>query len=229
MTVAIIGAMDEEVQFLRNMLADCKERSIANVVFYEGKYANKDIVLLKSGIGKTNAAMATTILMENYSPQYVINTGTAGGFQMTSEVGDIIIGDEIVYHDVDVTAFDYVYGQVPQLPATFPSDKQLLQKTKAALQSINIPYSIGLIATSDTFMADKDHVAYVKEKFPAIHAAEMEAAAIAQVCYLYHVPFIVIRALSDIAGKDAAQSFEQFIAKASENASHMIQHILENE
>lgn len=229
MTIAIIGAMDEEVHYLRKMLNKVKEKTIANVTFYEGQLEQHPIVLLKSGIGKTNAAMATTILMEHYQPAYVINTGSAGGLQDTSEVGDLIIADEVVYHDVDVTAFQYAYGQVPQLPKTFQSDRTLLDRVKQALEALNVRYSIGLVGTADTFMADASRVAFVKDKFPMIHAAEMEAAAIAQVCYLYKVPFIVIRALSDIAGGDAAHSFDEFIKTASKNASQMIQHMLKNE
>lgn len=227
MTVAIIGAMDEEVIYFKQVMSNINERNIANVTFYEGTIGEQKVVLLQSGIGKVNAAMATTILMEQYKPTAVINTGTAGGLKSDAEVGDIVIANEVVHHDVDVTVFDYAYGQVPQMPATYPSNRELLEKVKRTLAALDLPYSIGLVGTGDSFMSDPNRVAFVKEKFPMIHAAEMEAAAIAQVCYQYDVPFIVIRALSDIAGKDSAISFEQFVATASKNATKMIQHVLE--
>src|SRR5699024_1823340 len=102
------------------------EIEIASVLFIEGKLNDNEIILLKSGIGKVNAAMATTILLERFEPTHVINTGSAGGFSNKLEVGDIVIGKEVVHHDVDVTAFDYRYGQVPNMPASFPADNILI-------------------------------------------------------------------------------------------------------
>src|SRR5699024_8730016 len=147
-------------------------------------------VLVKSGIGKVNAAMTTAILMEKYQPTFVINTGSAGGFSEALKVGDVVISDAVVHHDVDVTAFDYVHGQVPQMPATFKADQTKVQT--------------------------------IRELFPTMIACEMEAAAIAQVCYQYNVPFVVIRALSDIAGQEAPMSFQQFLEVAATNAATLI-------
>src|SRR5690606_37118453 len=121
------------------------------------------------------------------------------------EVGDLVISENVVHHDVDVTAFDYDYGQVPQLPAYFKPDKKLASiAEKAAKKLSDVKTVTGLIATGDSFMSDQERVQFVKAKFPEIKAAEMEAAAIAQVCYQYQTPFVIIRALSDIAGKDSS-------------------------
>src|SRR5690625_664942 len=116
MRFGIIGAMDEEIEYLRNIMTETKEHEIASVLLIEGKLAGKEVILLKSGIGKVNAAMATTILIERFQPTHVINTGTAGGMKGNLNVGDVVVGDEIVHHDVDVTAFDYKFGQVPNMP-----------------------------------------------------------------------------------------------------------------
>lgn len=99
---------------------------IANSRFIQGKLEGKEVVLLKSGIGKVNAAMATTILHERYQPTAVINTGSAGGLDTSLSIGDIVISDRVVHHDVDVTAFDYQYGQIPSMPLYFESDQNLI-------------------------------------------------------------------------------------------------------
>lgn len=222
MTIGIIGAMDEEVALLLKNMTEKKEETIANTLFVRGKIHEKKVVLLKSGIGKVNAAMATTIMHERYTPKYVINTGSAGGFSEQLEVGDIVISSEVVHHDVDATAFDYAYGQVPQMPATYPADNALINKATDALKSLAIPYAVGMIATGDSFMDDPERVAYVKSKLPTLIAAEMEAAAVAQVCYQYGKPFVVIRSLSDIAGKKSSLSFQTYLTTAAKNATAII-------
>src|SRR5699024_5642023 len=222
MTIAIIGAMDEEIAYFKEMMTVNHETVKAHVTFYEGKIENTDIILLKSGIGKVNAAMATTILMQNYDIERVINTGSAGGFNEAYQIGDIVIANEVVHHDADARAFNYELGQIPQMPARFKADPQLIKDTQAILESLALPHHVGLIGTADTFMADPLKVKAVREGFPDMIAAEMEAAAIAQVCYQYEVPFIVMRALSDIAGVESSFSFEEFIQVAAKNSTDMI-------
>src|SRR5699024_4727265 len=143
-------------------------------------------------------------------PDYVINTGSAGGFAEDLPVGDVVNSKEVVHYDVDVTAFEYEYGQVPDLQHRFSSDLRLLSETETALRKLEVPYKTGLIATGDSFLSSKERVYFIREKFPTMLAGEMEAAAIAQVCYQYDVPFVVIRALSDIAGKSSEISFDAF-------------------
>lgn len=222
MKYGIIGAMDEEVAYLRDKMSQVTEYKIANSTFYEGEIDGREIVLLKSGIGKVNAAMATTILIERFSPSVIINTGSAGGFSQNLSVGDIVISKEVVHHDVDATAFDYAYGQVPQMPATFKADERLVEQSRAIMNKLGISYEVGLIATGDSFMSDERRINEVRKLFPQMLAAEMEGAAIAQVCYQYDVPFIIIRALSDIAGKDSPVTFDQFLQAAAKNASEII-------
>lgn len=226
MKFGIIGAMDEEIELLKETMTEAKEITIANAQFIEGRLENKPVILVKSGIGKVNAAMTTAILMENFKPDYVVNTGSAGGFDEHLAVGDVVISQEVVHHDVDVTAFDYAYGQVPDLPPRFVSDLHLVDETAAALKKLQLPYKRGLIATGDSFLNNPDLVESIKEKFPEMLAGEMEAAAIAQVCYQYQVPFVVIRALSDIAGKSSEISFDAFLETAAKNAANMILTVL---
>ncbi len=222
MTIGIIGAMDEEVAILLENMTDKKQQIIANCLFAEGYIHGKKVVLLKSGIGKVNAAMAATIMHERYQPSRVINTGSAGGFHEDLTIGDIVISTEVVHHDVDATAFDYDYGQLPGMPSAYKADKELIQRVMKALEQLELPYKKGLIATGDSFMEDQERVGFVRHKFKGLLAAEMEAAAIAQVCYQYNIPFVIIRALSDIAGKSSSVSFEAFLEKAAKNAADLI-------
>lgn len=222
MTIGIIGAMDEEIAILQNKITEKEETTIAGCLFINGNLDGKQVVLLKSGIGKVNAAMATSILMERFAPNLVINTGSAGGFSSKLEVGDIVVSSEVVHHDVDVTAFDYQYGQVPGMPPTFKADATLINEAIAAVNELDVNGEVGLIATGDSFMEDPQRVQAVREKFSDMIACEMEAAAVAQVCHNYHCPFVVIRALSDIAGKESSISFDSFLERASQNASAIV-------
>jgi adenosylhomocysteine nucleosidase len=200
MKIGVIGAMEEEVHLLRASLDNVKTEEIANCEFTSGTYKGQEVVLLKSGIGKVNAAMSTTLLLQQFKPDVVINTGSAGGFDADLEVGAIVISDEVRHHDVDVTVFGYEMGQVPQLPAAFLSSADLMDHAIAAVEELGEhAYAVGLIATGDSFMDDAERVEKVRGHFPSMKAAEMEAAAVAQVCHQFDKPFVVIRALSDIA------------------------------
>ncbi|MFZ3576460.1 5'-methylthioadenosine/S-adenosylhomocysteine nucleosidase [Virgibacillus sp. DJP39] len=222
MTIGIIGAMDEEVELLKESITNKNEQTVANCLFVTGLLGGKEVVLLKSGIGKVNAAMATTILHERFHPTYIINTGSAGGFAEELEIGDIVVSSHVTHHDVDVTAFNYAYGQVPGMPAMFAADSKLVSIALNVANSLSVTAKEGIIATADTFMSDLNHVKRIKEIFPSMIAAEMEAAAVAQVSYQYNTPFVVIRALSDIAGKESSVSFDAFIDKAAKNAATLI-------
>ncbi|WP_085523281.1 5'-methylthioadenosine/S-adenosylhomocysteine nucleosidase [Tuberibacillus sp. Marseille-P3662] len=224
MTIGIIGAMDEEIEQLKATLGGYEHIHIAGSDFYKGTIGQHNVVVLKSGIGKVNAAMSTTILFTQFEPDIVINTGSAGGFNPELEVGDVVISTEVRYHDVDATAFGYDYGQVPQMPATFQAENRLIAVAERAAQLSTDAHNIvkGLIATGDSFMSDADRVAFIKQQFPDLQAAEMEAGAVAQVCYQFRAPFVIIRSLSDIAGKDANVSFDEFLQTAANHSAQLI-------
>lgn len=223
MKIAVIGAMEEEVELLRHALDDKKEVTIANSEYTTGTYNGKEVILLKSGIGKVNAAMSTTILLYEFKPDVVINTGSAGGYDPALEVGAVVISDEVRHHDVDVTIFDYEIGQVPQLPAAFKSDERLMKLAEESVSEIGEhQFSVGLICSGDAFMNDPQRVEQVRTHFPNMKAVEMEAAAVAQVCYQFNVPFVVIRALSDIAGKESNISFDEFLPVAAKHSTEIV-------
>ncbi len=227
MKVAIIGAMEEEVTILRDKVENREETVIAGCEYSTGTINGVEVVLLKSGIGKVNAALSTAILLEKFQPDYVINTGSAGGFHPDLNVGDAIISSEVRHHDVDVTAFGYEYGQVPNLPAAYQADEKLVAIAEQSAQEVtDMKVAKGLIATGDSFMNDPVRVEFVRGKFPELMAAEMEAAAVAQVCHQFKVPFVIIRALSDIAGKESDVSFDQFLEKAAVNSTNLVLNFL---
>jgi adenosylhomocysteine nucleosidase len=223
MKIAIIGAMEEEVTLLRDRINDKKVEVIAGCEFTTGRMDGVDVVLLRSGIGKVNAAMSTSILLEKYTPDYVINTGSAGGYDPKLNVGDLVISTEVRHHDVDCTVFGYEYGQVPQLPPAFLADKELIKVAIEGAKEISDIQTVqGLIATGDAFMNDPVRVDYIRDKFTDLKAVEMEAAAIAQVAYQFGIPFVIIRSLSDIAGKESNISFDQFLEKAALHSTNLV-------
>ncbi len=227
--VAIIGAMDEEVVLIKGWLSNVTCKTIADCEFYFGTIDEQDVVLLKSGIGKVNAAVSTALLLSTFSPDHVINIGSAGGFDLELNVGDVVISDQVIHHDVDVTAFGYVMGQVPNMPAGFGADLGLVNKAKLAIEELGaVNAKVGLIATGDSFMSDPTRIQSVREIFPELMAVEMEAAAVAQVCHKFGTPFVVVRALSDIAGKESSQSFESYLEIAAKNSSLMVRSMLKS-
>jgi adenosylhomocysteine nucleosidase len=228
MRVGIIGAMDEEVDLLRSKLEEREDTILAGSEFYQGQIDSLEVVLLKSGIGKVNAALGTALLIEKFEPDVIINTGSAGGFHKDLNVGDVVISTEVRHHDVDVTIFGYEYGQVPRMPAYFaPDDKLVAVAVKSAEQIDGIQVVNGLIASGDSFMNDPERVEFIRTKLPDLYAAEMEAAAIAQVAYQFEKPFVIIRSLSDIAGKESNISFDQFLETAAKNSAELILLMLE--
>lgn len=222
MAIGIIGAMQQEVAILKELI-DVKEVvKVMHVEFTVGSLHGKDVVLLESGIGKVNVAIATTLLFERFSISLVINTGSAGGTCADAQVGDIVISENVVYHDVDVTGFGYAVGQVPSMPEKFSSDARLVEQVEAVLAEANARYFKGQIATGDTFIHRPEQLEQVRMNFARAVALEMEAAAVAHVCHIAGIPFVVVRALSDIAGKESEISFEEFLPLAAIASSRMV-------
>ncbi|MDV6319064.1 5'-methylthioadenosine/S-adenosylhomocysteine nucleosidase [Chromohalobacter sp. HP20-39] len=222
--IAIIGAMAEEVELLASHLENGQTRQHAGSTFHTGYLHGVEVVILQSGIGKVNAAVGTTQMLELHQPDVIINTGSAGGFGADLEVGDVVISSEVRHHDVDAVVFGYEYGQVPQMPAAYLPDPRLVEAARECIEGLGeLRVTEGLICTGDIFMADEAMVAQARERFPSMLAAEMEAAAIAQTCHLYDCPFVVIRALSDIAGKESDLSFKAFIDKAATHSAMMVE------
>ena len=218
--------MEEEVTLLREAMEVEEVKAIAHVEFTKGKLNQRDVVLLKSGIGKVNVAIATTLLFEHYDIDCVINTGSAGGLHEKANIGDVVISSGTLYHDVDVTGFNYAYGQVPGMPAVYESNESMIQKVESILDKVGKTYWLGMIGTGDSFINRPDQMEMIKKNCPSVIAIEMEAAAVAQVCHHYEKPFIIVRALSDIAGKESHVSFNEFLTVAAKESSDMVMQLV---
>ena len=221
--IGIIGAMEEEVAILKDKLTDMNEISVAHVKFYRGKLNSKEVVLTQSGIGKVNAAISTTLIIEKFNPKLIINTGSAGALDESLSVGDMLISNDVVYHDVDATAFGYKLGQIPQMPLEFKSDQELLKSVETVINK-NYNAKIGQIVSGDSFIGSVDQRLTIKRQFPEAMAVEMEATAIAQTCHQFHVPFIVTRAVSDLANGKADISFEEFLGEPQNLQVQLLNH-----
>lgn len=221
--IAIIGAMAEEVNALVAHLTFYVKHQRLNDVYYLGKLGDKDVVVVQSGIGKVSAAIATTFVFENFAPKCVINIGSAGGLDKALEIGDVVISSEVRYHDVDVTMIGCEYGQVPNMPSAFKADPQLVELARRSIEKVGIKAVEGLICTGDYFMSDPGLVAMVRGYFPSMIAADMEAAAIAQACYMYNCPFVVIRAISDVVEQPNNKvDFFTFLDTAAKNSAKFV-------
>lgn len=226
--IGIIGAMEPEVALLREQISDVTTHQLGGYTFYQGTLAGMPVVLVQSGIGKVASALATALLIQQFTPAAVINTGSAGGFDPELNVGDVVISTEVRHHDVDVTAFGYEMGQVPQMPAAFVAHPKLIDAAEQSIAKLGYCHTKkGLIATGDSFICDPSRIATIRQQFPAMLAVEMEGAAIAQVCHMLNTPFVVIRSLSDIAGKESPQSFEAYLEVASKHSSAMVLELLQ--
>jgi adenosylhomocysteine nucleosidase len=227
MKAGIIGAMEPEVAILKEKLLNPLTSQVGGYTFYQGQLDGNDVVIVQSGIGKVAAALATAFLIKEYQPDYIVNTGSAGGFEQSLKVGDIVISSEVRYHDVDVTAFGYEIGQLPANPAAYIPHPMLVEAAKSGISALeNIQTLVGLITTGDTFMTKDDDIAKARKNFPSMAAVEMEGAAIAQTCHQLAVPFVVIRSMSDIAGKESPTSFEAYLETASINSSKLVLNML---
>lgn len=226
MKIGIIGAMEQEVTLLRDKIENCETFKCAGCEIYAGQLNDIDVVLLKSGIGKVAAALGTTLLLELFRPDLIINTGSAGGLASSLNVGDIVVSDEVRYHDADVTVFGYEPGQMAGCPAAFIADKRLVELAEHCISECKLHSVRGLICSGDAFINGAEPLERIRKTFPTVVAVEMEAAAIAHVCHQFDVPFVVVRAISDVADKESHQSFDEFLILAAQQSSLMVHTML---
>lgn len=222
MKIGIIGAMDQEVKVLREALTNTRSWERAGALFITGSLGRHEVIVVRSGIGKVLAAVTTTLLIHQYGVNMVINTGSAGGIGQGLTVGDLVIGDQLAYFDVDVTGFGYQKGQVPGMPLYYESSDYLKSEMKKAAEKTGLMVRNGLIVTGDSFVNNPQEVEQILAEFPNALACEMEGAAIAQAAAQFNIPFLVVRAISDTANQEASQTFDQFIEEAGEKSAKMV-------
>jgi adenosylhomocysteine nucleosidase len=228
--IGIIGAMEEEVEILKNKMDVEEEVQIAGMTFYKGNVHNQNIVLARSGVGKVNAATCAQIMISSFDIDYLINSGVAGGMFEELKQGDIVISTDAVQHDFDVTALGEPLGEISRLGITyFVADEGLINLAEEAADSINLEdvnVFKGRIASGDQFVAGGELEEKIRSNFEP-YAVEMEGAAIAHVAYLNEVPYVIIRAISDNADGEAELSYPEFLPIAANNASLLLDKIIE--
>ncbi|HGC9926052.1 TPA: 5'-methylthioadenosine/adenosylhomocysteine nucleosidase [Streptococcus agalactiae] len=222
MKIGIIAAMEEELKLLVENLEDKSQETVLSNVYYSGRYGEHELVLVQSGVGKVMSAMSVAILVESFKVDAIINTGSAGAVATGLNVGDVVVADTLVYHDVDLTAFGYDYGQMSMQPLYFHSDKTFVSTFEAVLSKEEMISKVGLIATGDSFIAGQEKIDIIKGHFPQVLAVEMEGAAIAQAAQATGKPFVVVRAMSDTAAHDANITFDEFIIEAGKRSAQVL-------
>lgn len=223
MKIAILGAMDEEITLIRESLENCQQQNFNHLTAFIGKLGDVEVALIKCGIGKVAASVSTSVVIHHFAPDLVINTGSAGGFASHLNIGDIVIATELRHHDADLTHFGYELGQTAGMPAYFECDKDLVKHASNAATNLqDVQTHQGLICTGDSFVGSDEAADIIRNNFPSVSAVEMEGVAIAQSCHLLGTPFLVIRSLSDIAGKTSTVSFETYLEKAAKNSATLV-------
>ena len=222
--LGIIGAMDEEVAKVKEQMQNVDVMTKATMEFFKGTLGGKQVVVVRSGIGKVNAAMCAQILVDEYHVDAIINTGIAGSLNAAIDIGDIVLSTDTLEHDMDAVAFGYPVGQIPRMDTlSFEADAELRAVAKAACEKVNPEVKVfeGRIVSGDQFISDKAKKQWLVENF-AGYCTEMEGAAIAHAAYLNNVPFLIIRAISDKADDSASVDYPTFEAKAIEHSVNLM-------
>lgn len=228
MNIGIMGAMDEEILHYRNRIELLSEEEKAGIIFFTGSLNGFSVVICKCGVGKVNASVCTQILIEHFSVTHVIFTGVAGALDPTLDIGDIVVSSDCLHHDMDATALGFQLGQIPYSEKyIFDADPFLqklaltVSKDVASTQKV----IMGRILSGDQFIASREKVKQLYRDL-AGSCTEMEGAAVAQVCNMYDIPYVIIRSMSDKANGSANVNFLEFTEKASLNSFKIVDRML---
>lgn len=226
--IGIIGAMDEEVSQIVEAMELLETVEKASMTFRRGTLNGKEVVIVRSGIGKVNAAVCTQILADLFQVDCVINTGIAGSLRTEINIADVVLSSDVLHHDVDATGFGYPLGQIPRMGVlSFKADDRLVELgekvCKKAAPSIGV--HVGRIVSGDQFISDKNVKDRIIQNFDGF-CTEMEGAAIAQTAYLNKIPFLILRAISDKADNSATMDYPAFEAMAIHNSVEILKELV---
>ncbi len=228
--IGIIGAMEIEIARLREAMDIRETKEYAGMRFYCGTLCGKEVVLVRSGVGKVNAAICTQILCDHFAVSYVWNTGIAGSLDARINIGDIVISTDTLQHDMDAVAFGYAKGVIPQMEVSvFPADAELVALAQKVCAEVNPEIGIfcGRVVSGDQFVADKAKKKELVEEFHGL-CTEMEGAAVAHAAYRNGVPFLILRAISDKADDSASMDYPEFERQAVDHMVQLTMGLLEN-
>jgi adenosylhomocysteine nucleosidase len=227
--IGIIGAMDEEIIIIKGSMQEVTVKTIASMDFYEGRLHGKEVVVVRSGIGKVNAAVCTQILADLYQIDAVINTGVAGSLRNEIDIADIVLSTDTLQHDMDATGFGYEHGVIPRMEnSIFEADHSMIALAKEVCAEVipHVGIHTGRIVSGDQFISDSSKKAWLVDKFGG-YCTEMEGAAIAQAAYLNRIPFLIIRAISDKADHSAEMAYSEFEELAISNTVKLLNRLIE--
>lgn len=222
-TIGIIGAMDEEVISIKEEMDLISTRNIIGLDFYMGKMGGNNIVVVRSGIGKVNAAICAQVLIDMYGVDYIVNVGVAGAVAKELEIGDIVISSECIHHDFDTTIFGDPLGFISRMNVSyFKADEELVKLAKNVSEAvIENKVVVGRIASGDQFISSNEKKAFLWNEFKA-SCAEMEGAAVAHACYLNKIPFVIIRSISDKAEDSSEHDYQAFFRESAKIAAKIV-------
>lgn len=226
--IGIIGAMEEEVAALKDTMEVQETTEQASMIFCKGVLCGKEVVIVRSGIGKVNAGICAQILVDRFGVDTLINTGIAGSLDAKIDIGDMVISTDALHHDMDATEFGYPIGQIPRMEAlSFPANEELLKKAVQASEKANpdIHTFTGRIASGDQFIASREIKDRIVENFHPL-CVEMEGAGIAQAAYLNQVSYVIIRAISDKADNSASVDYPTFERQAIAHSVRLVKELL---
>lgn len=222
MRIGIITATEEEITAIKKYITSSKVNRIFDLNFINGMIGKNEVIVCESGVGKVNASRTTQLLIDNYDVDCVMNIGCAGALKEQLNIGDIVIGKYLVQHDFDITKFNHDKGYIPNVGIKIESDKNLLGMF---LNNIDSNVFVGTIATGDIFCTDKNMSLKIHNKFNA-DCVEMEGAAIAQVCYLCNIPFIIIRSISDVVNGTNTIDYDKFAISSANKVAKLLNDII---
>lgn len=218
--IGIICALKIEVDGLKQLMENPETVKKAGLEYISGKIFDKDVVLLECGVGKVNAAVGTQIMIDSYKPDVIINLGIAGSLKKEITIGDIVISNDCVEHDMNITALDEPRGQIwlpDEKRIDIPADKDTVEKLAECCQNLGSHVKIGRIATGDLFVVYRRQRESIAFEFDAL-CCEMEGAAVGHVCYMNKVPFAILRSISDDFKFNQPENYEEFKELAADRA-----------
>ena len=224
--IGIIGAMDVEIESIKKLISEPKMKTLAHINFFSGKINNVDCVVAVCGPGKVNAAICTQLMISNYNPELIINTGIAGSAVRDMKIGDIVLANAVVQHDVDTTALGDARGLISGINMIeIPCAENVNEKIQAIAARLGENLHVGIIASGDQFIADSKKLADIRETFNAI-ACEMESGSIGQVCFVNGVKFVMTRVISDNANEESPFDYNKFKSIVAEKTTNLIENLL---
>ena len=226
--IGIIAAESKEMNEIKKLMKNIEEKDLLNLQFFTGKIEEEECVLVECGEGKVNAARTTQIMIDNFKIDKLVNVGSAGAINEDLNVKDVVIADKLVQYDFDISGLGYEKGEICNIGKYIYCDKTLVEECQEAIENIeNDSYKvvIGTIATADSF-CDKPEIAKMVRKEFNAECVEMEGAAVAQVCYLDKIPFLVIRGISDTPNGNNKIDFRKYLEIASKQSAKILQNLI---